>query len=67
VSTSSRQVEEALVTAYEGGAKGITILRKNSRVKVVIKDHSGKHDNDEDLPTIEDKQQVDCVGGVCEM
>lgn len=65
--TTPEQVEEALVTAYEGGAKGITILRKNSRVKVVIKDHSGKHDNDEDLPTIEDKQQVDCVGGVCEM
>jgi ribonucleoside-diphosphate reductase alpha chain len=69
--TTPEQVSDALITAYEGGAKGITILRKNSRVKVVIKDHSGKHDHDgdpdSDLPEGLDKQQVDCVGGVCEM
>lgn len=69
--TTPEQVSDALITAYETGAKGITILRKNSRVKVVIKDHSGKHDHDTDaedtLPEGLDKQQVDCVGGVCEM
>jgi len=64
--TTPEEVEAALVRAYEGGAKGITILRKGGRQKVVLKDHSGKHDLDNELPAMDDKHKYVCVGGACE-
>jgi len=64
--TTQEQVEAALLKAYEGGAKGITLLRENSRVNTVLKD--SKEEEDEELvPAGLDKQQVDCVGGSCEL
>lgn len=56
-------IEAAFVRAYEGGAKGLTVLRTGSRVKVTIKDHSGKHDEDDPLEDV--AIAVDCVSGVC--
>lgn len=62
--TTPEQIEQALLLAYEVGAKGITVLRKGGRQRVVLKDHSGKHDRDADLP--ENKHKFVCVGGSCE-